>query len=336
MGVKDVHVLEAHAPEALIEAGQNVLARAPLAIGPRPHAEPRLGGDDHLVAVGGHVLVHDPAKGLLGRAGRRAIVVRQVEMGDAQVKGAPHHGAGVLERVHAAKVVPKPEGDGRQEEPAHPTPPVRHRSIAMLIRLIHHDTSSCGKSTQRRGEEKNPTPRRKGAKTQRGKGTIMALPMRVAVAAPSLRTGRLEPFSLSSRAQRGISAALEQGTRRWRRADLSTREPHVLDVPQTAGRPSHPSLRLCPFASLRFFLLFPASLRLPAQQTGRAALRSSYLLPVVVDQGLDVALVEGANLGHGLLVQGREVGRGGVVLHLIGALGAGHGAGDRLVHQDPA
>src|SRR3712207_7993263 len=50
--VEDVHVLHAHALQALVEAREYMLARAPLAIGPGPHLVARLRGDDELVAIG--------------------------------------------------------------------------------------------------------------------------------------------------------------------------------------------------------------------------------------------------------------------------------------------
>ena len=49
--VEDVDVVEAQAPQALVEAREQVLARAPVAVRPGPHVVAGLGGDDQLVAV---------------------------------------------------------------------------------------------------------------------------------------------------------------------------------------------------------------------------------------------------------------------------------------------
>ena len=47
--VENVHIVHAHPLQALVEAGQQVLARSPLAIGAGPHVVTGLGGDDELV-----------------------------------------------------------------------------------------------------------------------------------------------------------------------------------------------------------------------------------------------------------------------------------------------
>ena len=54
--VEDVHVVEAHPRQALVEAGEEVLARAPVAVGAGPHVVARLRGDHQLVPVGPEVL----------------------------------------------------------------------------------------------------------------------------------------------------------------------------------------------------------------------------------------------------------------------------------------
>ena len=55
--VEDVHIVQAHALQALIQAGQQILPAAPLAIGPGPHLIARLGGDDQLVTVCAQILL---------------------------------------------------------------------------------------------------------------------------------------------------------------------------------------------------------------------------------------------------------------------------------------
>ena len=57
MGVEDVDVLQAHALEALVEAGEQVFARSPFAIGPGPHVVAGLGGDDQFVAISAQVVL---------------------------------------------------------------------------------------------------------------------------------------------------------------------------------------------------------------------------------------------------------------------------------------
>ena len=53
MVVEDVDVVEAEPPQALIEAGEEILARPEIAIGTGPHVPTGLGRDDELVAIAG-------------------------------------------------------------------------------------------------------------------------------------------------------------------------------------------------------------------------------------------------------------------------------------------
>ena len=130
--VEDVDVVQPHALEALVEAGEQVLARAPVAVGSGPHVVARLAGDDELVAVGRQVLGEDPAEVLLRRPVGRPVVVGQVEVGDAEVERAAQDGPARLQRPVAAEVLPQAERDRRELEAAAPTAPVGHRLIAVL------------------------------------------------------------------------------------------------------------------------------------------------------------------------------------------------------------
>ena len=86
--VEDVDVVEPHAGQALVQRGEQVLARAPLAVRAGPHVVAGLGGDDQLVAPRREVLAHEPAEVGLRGAGRRPVVVGEVEVGDAEVERA--------------------------------------------------------------------------------------------------------------------------------------------------------------------------------------------------------------------------------------------------------
>ena len=66
--VEDVDVVKPEPPQALIEAGEEVLPRAEVAIWSRPHVPTGLGGDKELVAVVAEVVVEDPAEVGLGAA----------------------------------------------------------------------------------------------------------------------------------------------------------------------------------------------------------------------------------------------------------------------------
>ena len=145
VGVEDVDVVEAHAPEALIEARQQVLARAPVPVGPGPHVVAGLAGDDQLVAVGAQVVAHDqPERALRGPVGR-AVVVGEVEVRDPAVERAPDDRARGLERPVGAEVVPQPERDRGQLDAAAAAAAVGHPAVvAVLGRDVGHDASCAG------------------------------------------------------------------------------------------------------------------------------------------------------------------------------------------------
>ena len=65
-------VVQTEAPQRLVEAREQVRARAPLDVRARPHPVARLARDHQLVAVGGEVRREQPAEGRLGEAGLTA------------------------------------------------------------------------------------------------------------------------------------------------------------------------------------------------------------------------------------------------------------------------
>ena len=85
--VEDIDVGEPHPLQRLVQRGEEVFARAKVAMRARPHGIARLGRDDQLVAIGAEVFAENPTEGFLGRARDGPVVVREVEVGDAEVEG---------------------------------------------------------------------------------------------------------------------------------------------------------------------------------------------------------------------------------------------------------
>ena len=135
--IEDVDVLEAHPLQALVEARQQVLSRAPDAVRPRPHVVAGLRRDHQLVAAPGQVRAEDAAEVLLGRAVRRPVVVRQVEVGDPEIEGPADDRPLRLHGAVAAKILPEPKRDRRQFEAAAAGAPERHAGITLSV--LHHD-----------------------------------------------------------------------------------------------------------------------------------------------------------------------------------------------------
>ena len=128
--VEDVDPVQPHPLERLVQRAQQVLARAQVAVGAGPHVPARLGRDHQLVAVAGEVLAEDAAEVGLGRPVGRAVVVGQVEVGDAEVERAPQDVALGLERLVVAEVVPQAERDRREVEAAAADAAVGHAPVA--------------------------------------------------------------------------------------------------------------------------------------------------------------------------------------------------------------
>ena len=141
VGVEDVEVLEPGAGQALVEGGEEVLARAPLAVGAFPHVVPGLRRDDQLVAVGPEILPHDRAEVALRRARRRPVVVGDVNVGHAEVKRATDDGALGLEGPVVPEVVPESQRDARQAQSAPPHPGVLGVVVTVFGSGVGHPPS---------------------------------------------------------------------------------------------------------------------------------------------------------------------------------------------------
>ena len=136
MRVEDVDVVETEPAEALIQACQHVLARTPIAVGSGPHGVAGLGRDDQLVPICSQVQVDDPSEVLLGRTGRWAVVVRQVEVRDAEVESPANDRPLPIQRGLGAEVVPEAERESRQRETAVAGAPVLHCLVTPRLRGI--------------------------------------------------------------------------------------------------------------------------------------------------------------------------------------------------------
>ncbi|MPN20718.1 hypothetical protein SDC9_168097 [bioreactor metagenome] len=64
--VENIHILQPHTFEALVQTGDQIFARTPITVRPLPHGVTGFGRNDHLVPVRAKVFLHDHAKGLLG------------------------------------------------------------------------------------------------------------------------------------------------------------------------------------------------------------------------------------------------------------------------------
>ena len=107
--IEYIYIIQPHPGQRLIEAGQQILAATPLAIGARPHIIASFCGNDHLVAIGCQILCQYLAKCRLSTAMRRTIIIRQIKMCDAGIKGGQAHVTLGFVRGGLPKIVPQAE-----------------------------------------------------------------------------------------------------------------------------------------------------------------------------------------------------------------------------------
>ncbi len=77
-------------------------------------------------------VTEDLAEVLLGRARRRAVVVGKIKMRDPKVKRPVDHRLGFIVGVHTPEVVPEPQRDRRQLQPAAPAAAVGHGVVTRV------------------------------------------------------------------------------------------------------------------------------------------------------------------------------------------------------------
>ena len=118
MAVEEVHVVEVHTLETLVEAGRQILARTPVAVRSFPHVVSGFGGNEEFVAIGTEVILHQSAHGFFCTSVGRAVIVGKVEMGNAVVESIVCDGTASLVRVDASEVVPESQTDFRQQDSA--------------------------------------------------------------------------------------------------------------------------------------------------------------------------------------------------------------------------
>jgi hypothetical protein len=137
--VENIHIVDAQALQALVQARQDVFARtAALAIRAGPHVPTGLAGDDQFVAVMLEVFAQQTPEVDLGAAIGWAVVVGQVEVVDPQVERCAQQGALGVDRGAVAKVVPQPQGQCRQHQATAADAAIRNRFVAVFGSDISH------------------------------------------------------------------------------------------------------------------------------------------------------------------------------------------------------
>ncbi|MNE68979.1 hypothetical protein D3C80_1646720 [compost metagenome] len=105
--IKNIDIIQPEPRQALVEAREKRLFRtAAVPVWAGPHFPASFGGDDQLIAVIGEILFQDMAEIHLGAAGRRTIIVGEVEMRDAEIESLEKNGALRFQRRGITEIVP--------------------------------------------------------------------------------------------------------------------------------------------------------------------------------------------------------------------------------------
>ena len=136
--VENIHIVQPHALQAPVQAGQQILAAAEIPVRAGPHGISRFAGKHQLIPVGTQVFFKNTAEILLGSAGHRAVVVRHIDVRDAAVECGAQHGAHIVEGVARAEVVPQPQRNAGQLQAAFAAAGVLHRLITALVGSVRH------------------------------------------------------------------------------------------------------------------------------------------------------------------------------------------------------
>src|SRR5258708_3764873 len=114
MAIENIDVIQFHSFEALVQAGKEILPRAPFAIWPRPHTVASLRRNNQFIPITAKVLAKYFPKVFFCRTGWRTVVIGEIKVRNAEIKGAPDHGTRIFQGVDATEVMPQPQRNRRQ------------------------------------------------------------------------------------------------------------------------------------------------------------------------------------------------------------------------------
>ena len=139
--VEDIHIIQSHTLQALIQAGYEILFAAPVAVWSGPHIITGFRGNHQLITIYTQILFQDTTEIFFRRTVYRSVVIRQIEVCDTVIKSSVTHVQHVVKIPIGAKIVPQSQGDCRKQQSAGAAAVVFHFFISFFICLIHLNTS---------------------------------------------------------------------------------------------------------------------------------------------------------------------------------------------------
>ena len=116
--VEDIHIIQSHALQALIQAGHEILFAAPVAVRSGPHIITGFRGNDQFISIPSQSFCKDPSKIFLRTARLRSIVVCQIKMCDPVVKCRKAHLSHIFIHTGISEIVPEAQRYFRQHQSA--------------------------------------------------------------------------------------------------------------------------------------------------------------------------------------------------------------------------
>ena len=104
--VEDIHIIQSHTLQALIQAGHQVLFTAPVAVRSGPHIITSLRGNHQFIPVHTQILFQDTSEIFFCSTVYRSIVVRQIKMCDTVVKSGVTHVQHIVKIPIGSEIVP--------------------------------------------------------------------------------------------------------------------------------------------------------------------------------------------------------------------------------------
>ena len=130
--IENIHIIQLHPAQALVQAGEQVLAAAPVSIGTGPHFISGLGADQKLVPVRSQILFQNPSKVKLRASGSRSIVICQIKVRDSVIEGCKQQPFHILVIGRISEIVPQAERDSRKLQAALAAASVSHGIVTGL------------------------------------------------------------------------------------------------------------------------------------------------------------------------------------------------------------
>ena len=140
--IKHVYIVHVHPPKGLVDAGHEVLLAAEIAVWPRPHIIPGLGGQEQFIPVGFPVPLHVQTEVPFCLTIGRAIVVGKVKMDDSMIESRPQKALLRLKRGDRAKIVPQAKRNSGKHNAAVAAALVLHPFITIGGWLVHKQSFS--------------------------------------------------------------------------------------------------------------------------------------------------------------------------------------------------